>query len=480
MAAKKEEGNMKNILTIIACLAVVFLLGRQPAQAQDFGALLSAVEKIETDLKALVEGESAERAKAIASLRAELAQIEQPASTVDAATISGLRADMAGIKQQLARLSAMGTKSEDGSSDILSLINEIEYLKAEVTSLKAGANKSDRRLASTGPEGLAIAFGDQSASNDDPGDLFGELEISGFFDVIGTHQTATEDETEFGLGQAEVDIESQLSERASIAMAVAYNSDESTFELGCAELGLNVYANDETFVSSIDVIAGQFDVPFGIDYNVYPSIDRKLITAPLAVDHTHGGWNDFGVKYQMESEFGNFVGYWVNGFESSAEVLDEALTLSLGYDVFEEINTTPATAFGARVGITPTPNLEFGGSFASGLNESSRSEMTLIGADAQVNLADFQFKGEYISHSLNRSIAPETNSGYYAQAMYNFNPIYVVGRYGSFKPEDVDWVGQGSLGVGYAIAESIELRFETVINKDSDENANVLQMAVGF
>lgn len=311
--------------------------------------------------------------------------------------------------------------------------------------------------------------------------LGSELDISGFVDVISTYQSSQNDQNEFGLGQAEVDIENELSERSSIAVAIAYNNEDAVFELGEAEIGLNVWKSENSFFSSVDVTAGQFDVPFGIDYNVYPSIDRKLVTSPLAVDLTHDGWNDFGVRLNATSPLWNLVVFGVNGFESSCMVSDAAQSLSLGVDVGDEVNTTPANAFGGRVGITPVPNFEFGGSFAVGINESNENEMAMYGGDVQWSMNQFDFKGEYIAHSLNRSIEQEDNAGYYFQGIYNFDRTFLVGRYDSFQPDGADWCNRYSVGAGYSVVENIEVRFETQIdNENSDNNQNYLQLVAGF
>ena len=314
------------------------------------------------------------------------------------------------------------------------------------------------------------------------GSVFGsELDISGFVDVISTYQNSQDDQNEFGLGQAEIDIENDLSERSSIAVAVAYNNEDAVFELNTAEIGLNVWANNNSFFSSVDVTAGQFYVPFGIDYNVYPSIERKLVTSPMVVDYTHCGWNDFGVRLNVTSPVGNLVVFGVNGFESSYEVIDAAQSLTLGVAVGEEINTTPANAFGGRLGITPVSNLEFGGSFAIGINESNEDEMVLYGGDIQYSVNQFDFKGEYIAHSLNRSIEQEDNAGYYLQGIYNFDRVFLVGRYDSFQPDGADWCNRYSIGAGYSVIENIEIRFETQIDNDnSDNNQNFLQLVAGF
>ncbi|MEA3297324.1 MAG: hypothetical protein U9R56_05620 [candidate division Zixibacteria bacterium] len=307
-----------------------------------------------------------------------------------------------------------------------------------------------------------------------------DLDISGFFDVTSTNQNSQDDKNEFGLGQAELDIESELSPKANVAVAITYNDAEGAFELRAAELGFNLYSSENSSVTSLDIAAGQFDVPFGIDYNWYPSIERKLVTSPMVVDMTHGGWNDFGAKLNVTSNAANLVVFAVNGFESSFEVSDAAQGLALGLNVGDQVNTTPAHAFGGRLGLTPVSDLEIGGSVAMGINQSSKDEMVLVGGDIQYSINQVDFKGEYITHSLNRSIEQEDNTGYYFQSTYNIDPVFLIGRYGAFEPDGQDWVKRYTFGAGYIIAENIQVRFESTINDNSDNNTNILQLAAGF
>jgi len=306
------------------------------------------------------------------------------------------------------------------------------------------------------------------------------LEISGFVDVIGNFRKSLDDESDFGIGQAEIDLEGDVSDRVSIALAVAYNNEEALFELGAAEIGINLFASEEGLLNSIDITSGQFDVPFGIDYNCYPSVDRKLITAPEVVESTHGCWNDAGVRLNMDGPYANFVFYAVNGFESSYEVIDAAHSLELGVEIGEEVDTSPAYALGTRLGISPFQNLEIGTSVAVGFNKSEKDEMALYGADLKFSNRGLELKGEYIVHSLNRSIEESENKGYYFQGLYNFNRFFVTSRYGSFKPDGAEWTRNVSVGGGYAIDDLIELRLESNFSKDSDENTSLVQLVAGF
>jgi hypothetical protein len=306
------------------------------------------------------------------------------------------------------------------------------------------------------------------------------MEISGFFDVVNNYQSSSDDKAEFGLGQAEVDIESELNDRVSTAVAIAYNADESTFELGAAEIGVNLYSDEETFLSSFDVTAGQFDVPFGIDLNWYPSIDRKLVTGPAVVDLTHGGWNDFGVRFEAASASGNITAYWVNGFEypvmanaDNVDILLEKVGLSVALG--DEVDVPPTNMFGTRLGLTPVPGFELGGSVAMGINDENIDNVNLYGGDIQYSFANLNLKGEYIA----RTVGDNDINGYYVQPTLNISSAFVTGRYGSWSFGD-DWTPRISLGAGYSIMDAAEIRFETTIEDNSDDNLSFVQFAAGF
>ena len=306
------------------------------------------------------------------------------------------------------------------------------------------------------------------------------VELSGFFDATAHYQQSADDQADFGLGQAEIDLESQVSRTASAFVAIAYDNDDRNFGLSRAEINLSLYNNQSGSISSVNLVAGQFYVPFGIDYNVYNSKDRKLISAPLVVEATHHLWTDQGIQFQAEHKYGNFVGYAVNGFKSSAQVIDEVTTLVTGTLAYDEIDTSPSSAYGARLGLTPTENLEIGGSYAFGVNASNKQEMYLFGADLQFTHNSISIKGEYISHAVNRTINEEINDGYYAQVSYSKDRWTVTNRYGSIRPDQGEWFYRNTAGVGYQVTDGVEARVESSFHDDTDKNATTLQMVVGF
>jgi hypothetical protein len=459
----------------ILLVVLIAVVPWQAVPAQDFSALLEAVNRIETNLKQLVEQEKQQRQAQFAELQTAIEQMPaQQSATVAEPDLSGLEAQIAELKLavQEIRLASEVKPSDDRA--MVDMMHEMSVLRAEMAELENQMHPAPQ-TASTDP--IAYTAAPEAAPAE--GSL-GGIEWSGFFDVNGTMQSSADDETNFGLGQAEIGLASEIADNVAVEAAIAYNADDGLFELGAAILDVNLYSGGN-FLSSVDFAAGQFDVPFGIDLNWYPSIERKLVTGPTAVDLTHGGWNDLGFQMSLEASHGNFVFYMVNGFESSVEVLDEIESLALGEDVYEEVDTSPANAIGTRLGIAPMGWLELGTSFAAGWNASGESEMALAGADLQMSLFNFDLKGEYIAHSINRSIAEENNRGYYAQMTYSFlGRAFVTTRYGGFKPEGADWHDRSSLGAGYAINDGLELRFEQVFDENSDDNQTILQMVAGF
>lgn len=464
---------MKRTLIGGCLLCLLLLVSSVTTTAQDFSTLIKAVGKVEANLKTLIEKESANRNKDIAALRGEMKLVDGGSKDGSFITrLNQIEKQIGMLRSEIGNLNAGGNGSGSNDEALSILFTDIQNLKDENRKLMDNANRGN----------LFVTSDPTETEND----VIGGLEISGFLDVISTYQRKVADNSEFGLGQAEVDLANELSDNITAEIAIAYNNETGNFELGAALIDIHLFGGGEKHTRgfAIDhsfIVAGQFDVPFGIDYYVYPSIDRKLVTSPMAVDLTHGGWNDFGLQFGLNATHGNLIVYAINGFEASAEVLDEVETLSTGIDTYETIDTSPANAFGTRLGIAPFSGLEFGSSFATGYNESGKSEMLLWGADFQYSISALELKGEFIYHSLNRSIAEENNRGYYVQTSYDIlEQVFVTARYGSFKPDGAQWYGQFSLGAGYTLSGDVGLRFETLISENSSDNLNIMQLVAGF
>ena len=298
------------------------------------------------------------------------------------------------------------------------------------------------------------------------------LQIVGFGDILATFSEEN-DGRRFEIGQAEVDLESELTSRFSMALAIAY--DEGSFTIGAFTADYEVWSASESSpsimgVNNFSIGGGQYDVPFGIDYLVYPSIDRKLVSTPLVVENTHDSWNDIGGYAFAEATWGNVTAFVANSF--CYEGANPA---------GEELTTQNDLAIGGRLGLVPHESIEVGGSIAkiSGLDQTY--DMLLTSVDLQLAVANFEIKGEYISHNFDSKEEGEfTNDGYYVQGLYGINDWYLVGRYGEFRPDQKSAdIARMSAGVGHIINDMIELRLEYQANKEIKDTA-IFQVAFGF
>lgn len=209
------------------------------------------------------------------------------------------------------------------------------------------------------------------------------LDITGFGDICYNGE-----EDRFAIGQAEVDLGVALDEGIDLEIAVAL--DKGNFSTGSFTVDFHLFGSEGNHfrpVGGIDhsgIIAGQFDVPFGLDWLVYPAIDRKLVSGPVAVENIHDFGNDFGIQGYLKAGRLDAVLFAVNGFGYEAEEADVEMNLALG----------------GRAGIGILPQLEVGGSYAGFFDPDYALDMALIGADAQFGYRNFSAKGEFLVHRL--------------------------------------------------------------------------------
>jgi len=309
-----------------------------------------------------------------------------------------------------------------------------------------------------------------------------QIEWSGFFDILYSDSQEKGDGT-FDYGQFEVDLSVPLSEYISAEGALAY--DAGVVGLGAGFVDFHLFGTEEGYwgrgggLAHSGLIVGQFDVPFGIDYRVIPSIDRKLVTPPLVNEQTIDSWNDWGVQAYGATGRANVVLFGVNGF-------------------------TDGQAIGGRIGIAPlalpgsAEPIEIGGSYAMDMNADGEAASTVLGADVQASWKSLAVKGEYLSAEDDKTEdASKKHAGLYVQGTYDFEaaigyPMCSVVRYGMWSPDyEVDAEGTPvqkldrlTVGLGVRIAEGVEIRCE--LQKNGEENVEVdddvitFQVVVGY
>ncbi|HQV33891.1 MAG TPA: hypothetical protein PKV71_18535, partial [Calditrichia bacterium] len=280
----------------------------------------------------------------------------------------------------------------------------------------------------------------------------------------------------YQLGQVEVDLDAAVNERVGLSVAIAYDAEGESFGLGAFTVDFRLGDNtgeglfSAAWLESAGIVAGMFDVPFGLDWQVYPSIDRKLISAPLVVGSTHDGWNDYGVQGYLQTSRLNAVVFGTNGYDGEFALPSE------------EIYTRETTAaLGGRLGIMPWSGLEIGGSYARFLSEDSRDNLHLAGLDFQLHFKSFTAKGEYIRQRENwRTFDPVRVGGFYLQGMYEWGQFGLISRVErSDDPENEgEKLERFGLGGVWRVVENAEIRLEQQFTHNSD--ATLLQLVVGF
>ena len=146
----------KIIFPIIALVLVLMYAAPPQASAQDFDRLLDAVERLEANLKALVQSETAERQAAISQLRTEMKQMKQPtpgAGNQAGPEVAQMQKDIAWLKETMAQL--MQKQAEQPGADLgvqgvdmVTLMAELDYLRAEVQRLAGLTSQHTGQLAS--------------------------------------------------------------------------------------------------------------------------------------------------------------------------------------------------------------------------------------------------------------------------------------------------------------------------------------------
>ena len=474
---------------------------RLEKEIEDLRAELRAARVVRRDVKTrgLTETEKQEKA----SLQDKRVALQRQRDSIIKAIEGGL--DPALVKQNLdeidAEIAAVNRKLEaleeaahtpvepppTISQQAEAMQSEIAALKAELERMKAAQEREMKRVQ----EEVKVEAEKQEEADKSLREQIGEvlpIELFAFGDFFFAYRESGDDG--FEIGQLEMDLNQELGKYVTVSVAVAYDSDAENFGVGAYTIDGHLAGKGEGHLFSTDaletsgIVFGRFDVPFGIDYLEYPSIARRLVTGPIAVDMTHDAWNDLGGQLYLDAKVFNMMFYVVNGFGYGIEE-------PVGEGETEETSVNDRevdVALGSRLGAKPADVLELGGSVAGFISESGGTEMLLAGGDVALLIRGFSLKGEYIFHLLGVSQDRMSwNHGVYGTALYDFEPVFVVGRYSVFFPDDrapeygfgEDPLKQLSVGIGVRMFENAELRVEYSSTLEEKGNAAFVQLAGG-
>jgi len=294
----------------------------------------------------------------------------------------------------------------------------------------------------------------------------GNASVTGFADLYGVVGERNPDGRGPHIGQMEIDIDVTTQDRGGeLVAALVYDAEAESFGLG--QMTFEYPAN--TGWGAWTAAVGLFDVPFGIDWEVYPSIDRMLITQPMAVARSHDSWNDTGLLLDASVASISAALFATNGFESER-------TGSEG----EVVRFEPSYALGGRVGVQLHSAVGVGVSYASFFDSADRRESDLGGLDLSVDAGSLCLKGEYIRKRTGIVLSPvERERGYYVQCLYRFGALYGVARYGEYDGALFQSERQWSAGCGFCLPRNTVLRAEYEEHSEG-EGHFLVQVAQGF
>ncbi|HVY27773.1 MAG TPA: hypothetical protein VHB79_14560 [Polyangiaceae bacterium] len=293
------------------------------------------------------------------------------------------------------------------------------------------------------------------------------LEFTAFGDLHYRFERPANDD--FHIGSAELDASLSLTSFVNVSTAIPYDGESNGFGLAAFVIDCGIAGEGERFplqtklVKKSGVTFGRFDVPFGIAYLEYPSVENRLLTQPEAVLATHGAWNDTGAQFYAVGEHWTTLGYLVNGLEHPLNA--------------EE--TAPArTAAGGRVSGKVDDLFEVGASAAWDFADEG-PVMFFGGGDLSLSLGPLDVRGEYLLRHVDAPDVAELTHGAYSRALLHLDPAFLVARYDTVLQGSTTVDRRISAGAGVEIFPQGEVRAVYEQSLDSDLRTVTLQLVGG-
>ena len=307
-------------------------------------------------------------------------------------------------------------------------------------------------------------------------------ELTGFFDVINTAKFTESDYSQFQIGQFELDISYAHQSRFSLGTAIAYNNETQNMELAMAYAHFNfineegMHPRREEIMNHAGIVIGKFDMHFGLDYMSFASPDRPIVSQPLVIEKTIGGWNDIGVDFHMLHNDLSFHVWVVNGFYEGIDL-------------------------GGNFRYAFLPFLSTGVSYSTDFVKINETEAYIAGLDLLIETDIIEIKAEYLStkgvHGGEQDTLriEEMHGGFYIQALTQLEelitlPMFFTLRYGQWDSKSdrdlngvSDYENRFTVGLGYQFHENISARLELLTNKIEDQarcRKGTLQLVVAF
>ncbi len=265
---------------------------------------------------------------------------------------------------------------------------------------------------------------------------YNPLAISGFFDV--TAHTTDNSDHPFDLGSLELDIEFDSAENFSVSSALVWDGDAA--EVAVAVLDYhsydqNVPARGQIFDEpGYHIQFGRFDIPFGIDYELFAAADRPNITAPLTTEHIqNGGFGGDGIRIYGNWSNIDYALYWTNSlFEDTGNSIGTRVGIFPGRDPFRVHKKDSDRNF--VIGLSYINDYDADDNIR---NKVSGLDITWRFSIAEITYEKMQIDNpEQIVRPEDLSLAgPANESGSNISLLLDFDPVSFYIGYGEWDPE---------------------------------------------
>ena len=324
---------MKKAITLVTAMTLVIGFSlTQSVAAQDFSQLMGAVDKLETTLKKMVESESRERKQEMAELRQIVEQIPAgTAGTGDRVHLTQLALDVKALRAEFDLLKKTQAVAPATESDLLTVIEEVQYLRSEVELLRAMTGKTRQQLASIDEDGFYVppennpkvaeltrrltelntsledVLARPSNTESNPSVNHGKIALGGF---VHEHFISGPDETSsFVSKRARLTVKGDINDYAQIKIQSEFAKSPKLLD---GQLTISPH-------QQWSLSMGQYKPPFGTDFLISatstPFVNRSMATG-LTTNRDVGATVSFRKKfspdYSLKLTTGLFNGSGIN------------------------------------------------------------------------------------------------------------------------------------------------------------------------
>lgn len=440
--------------------------GPAPAPApDDVAALRAEVKALRGELESAVgPADAVARAAERSRLETELANERQKLAALQAAVDAGL--DRASIAEAIAKTEARIAELAGALAKLPERrLRSLSEVSSAVDRLDAQLSEPKSPTASKNPAATEPAL---KPGSPEPAKLdVLPLEFTAFGDF--NYRFVKPGADDFAIGAVELDVALNLVPYVGVSTALAYSGADDAFGLGAFVIDCGLAGDGEAFViqskavSKSGVAFGKFDVPFGVAYLEYASVDNRLVTTPLAVTATHEAWSDLGVQAYAIAKHFTALAYLVNGPELPVDA---------------ETTRPAQNAVGGRLSAKLDGWFELGGS-AAGDFAGRRAPLVFAGGDLSGTLGPLDLRGEYLLRHADAPGVVENTHGIYGRGVLDFHPAYLVGRYDTVLEGSEVLDRRLSAGGAFQVFAEGEVRALYEHSFDSDARSVVLQLVGG-